>query len=71
MSKIDLKKCVQDAGGYQKLGEELGVTKQLVWSWVNVAKQIPATWVTQFSDITGIPRYKIRPDVFPKSREIL
>jgi DNA-binding transcriptional regulator YdaS (Cro superfamily) len=72
----NLKAAVEKAGGYSKLAGKLAnlggepVSKQVVWSWVNVLGRIPAERVMAFEEATGIPRYKIRPDIYPENREI-
>lgn len=66
----DLKKIIVDAGGYSKVAEKLGTTKQVVWSWANVLGKVPPKWVNQLSELIKVPRYKIRPDLYPKNREL-
>ena len=67
--KIDLKKIIEDAGGYSKVARKLGITKQVVWSWVHVLDGMPPEWVNKFSLKFEVPRNELRPDFYPKSRE--
>ena len=72
----NLKQAVEKAGGYSSLAVKLTalgdepVSKQVVWSWVNVLERIPAERVMAFEEATGIPRHKIRPDIYPEDREL-
>lgn len=67
--KINLKKLIKDAGGPKAVADKLGTTKQIVSSWVNVTGKVPPKWVNALSDVTGVPRHLIRPDIFPRSKE--
>ena len=66
---IDLEKAVKDAGGYAKVAKLIGTTKQVVWSWVNVYKRVPAKRTMAFEKAVGQPRHLIRPDIYPADRE--
>lgn len=68
---FNLKESILSAGGYSKVAVELGTTKQVVWSWVNVLKEVPPVWVSALSDLLEVPRSEIRPDIFPMYRENL
>ena len=43
--------------------DALGVTRQSVWKW----DVIPAERCADIEAMSGIPRHKLRPDVFRKS----
>lgn len=69
---VDLKKAVQEAGGYAAVAEKLTlatgerITKQLVWGWVNRATRgVPAERVISLASAIKIPRHLIRPDIYP------
>jgi DNA-binding transcriptional regulator YdaS (Cro superfamily) len=47
-------------GNLSKLADALGVTPGAIAQW----KRVPAERVPQVSRITGIPREKLRPDIF-------
>lgn len=42
----------------------LGVSAAEVSRWESGRRQVPAERVIEFEKITGIPRHKLRPDVF-------
>lgn len=79
---LDLKQAIMDAGGYSRVARRLTeiikkrdkdgdpVTKQVIWSWVNVLERVPAEKVMELEEAIGIPRSTIRPDIYPKHREL-
>lgn len=48
----------------QRIADACGVTREAVWQW---QEQIPAKRVLDVEKITGIPRHKLRPDLYPPS----
>ena len=44
------------------LAQRVGVSRQLINKWKTV--EVPATHVIKLEKVTGVPREKIRPDVF-------
>ena len=56
-----LSQAIAILGGLEATGEALGVTKQAVSQW----DECPPKRVVRLSQATGIPRHKIRPDIFP------
>jgi hypothetical protein len=42
------------------IAEELGITRQAIAGW----RAVPAEWVRQLSDVTGIPAWRLRPDLY-------
>lgn len=52
--------AVAKAGGMHALARALGIKFQSIQKW----KKIPAERVLTIEHITGIPREKLRPDVF-------
>lgn len=46
------------------LGELLGVTRVTVFRWEEGSRKIGVTLVNKVSSLTGIPREKLRPDIF-------
>lgn len=47
-------------GKLADIGKELGISKQAISGW----RAIPAEWVRQLSDVTGIPAWRLRPDLY-------
>jgi DNA-binding transcriptional regulator YdaS (Cro superfamily) len=57
-----LDQAIRDRGGYAKVGQLLGVTRQTVYRWV--WNRVPAERVAEVEYVTGIPRERLRPDIF-------
>jgi hypothetical protein len=55
------------AGGIGALAEKLGLSRQAVAIW----HRVPIKHLNKVSDVTGIPRQIIRPDMFDDERLIL
>jgi len=51
---------VEKAGGWRALGRGLKINYQAIQSW----KRIPAERVIAIEQITGIPRKRLRPDLY-------
>ena len=67
MSENIVRQAVRAAGSLEKLGKACGCSKQNVWSWCQ-AGRIPAERVLAVEAATGIPREKLRPDLFGAPR---
>jgi hypothetical protein len=48
------------SGKLADIGKELGISKQAISGW----RAVPAEWVRQLSDVTGIPPWRLRPDLY-------
>jgi len=59
--------AVRIAGGLGRLGDQVGVSAQAVYRWRREG-QIPVDRVLDVERATGIPREKLRPDVFGAPR---
>jgi DNA-binding transcriptional regulator YdaS (Cro superfamily) len=55
-----LEAAIEKAGGMRELGRLLGINYQALQQW----RRIPAERVRDIERITGIPREKLRPDIF-------
>lgn len=55
---------IETAGGQSALARALGVSQQRVNYWVKHGKPIPAEFVAAAEHRFGIPRAKLRPDIF-------
>lgn len=53
-------KVIQEAGGPSAVAKFFGITPSAVSQW----KHIPVERVNALSKLTGIPREKLRPDIF-------
>ena len=61
-----LEKAIEIAGNRSKLAEQIGIEKpQSVSNWVNRDKKASAKYVAKISEVTGVPCYELRPDIFP------
>ncbi len=56
-----LQRAIKAVGASAELARRLGVSRQAVDQW----KKVPATRAVDVERETGIPRYELRPDVFP------
>jgi DNA-binding transcriptional regulator YdaS (Cro superfamily) len=52
--------AIKKAGGLRELGRALGINYQALQTW----RRIPAERVRDIERVTGIPREKLRPDIF-------
>ncbi len=55
-----LASVIKAAGGVSELSRQLKVRRQAVSAW----KRVPLNRLVKVSKITGIPREKIRPDLY-------
>ena len=59
-----IRDVMQAAGSGARLATHLGVSRQCVYMWT----RIPVEHVLRIENLTGIPRYRMRPDVYPRPR---
>lgn len=59
-AKTALKKAIKKAGGQSALARKLGISQQSIQRWVVV----PLKRVKQVSEITGVPREELAPELF-------
>lgn len=57
----DLRSIIQKAGGPVKVAAALGITSSAVSQW----KRVPPERVLAMEAATGVPRYELRPDMYP------
>jgi len=43
------------------IGKELGISRSAVWMW----RKVPAQHAIKVAKFLGLPRYKVRPDLYP------
>lgn len=53
-------------GSQSALAAELGITPQAITNMKKHERPIPPERVLEFERITGIPRTRIRPDLYPE-----
>lgn len=61
MEATGFDKAIREKGGYAALARALGVARQTVYKW---RSRVPIDRVKDVEQFTGIPRQKLRPDVF-------
>jgi DNA-binding transcriptional regulator YdaS (Cro superfamily) len=66
MNHTVMSRIIQAAGSQSELARKLGIRCQSVQQWVRRSR-VPAERVLEVEDITGVPRYLIRPDLYPRS----
>ena len=54
-------------GTLVSIARAIGRSHGAVWQWT----QVPAEHVATVESVTGIPRHKLRPDLYPIAREAL
>jgi DNA-binding transcriptional regulator YdaS (Cro superfamily) len=54
------RQAIQAAGGRKALARLLGISKQAVQKWTRV----PADRIIDVERVTGVPREKLRPDLY-------
>ena len=66
ISKLALLCAIKIAGSQTNLAKRLGMKNaSQISSMVNRDKKASAKWVAKISEVTGIPCYELRPDIFP------
>lgn len=66
-----LQKAVEILGSQTRLAQAIGVRQQNVWSWLNLAKKVPAEYCRAIEKATSgqISKETLRPDVFGKEKK--
>jgi DNA-binding transcriptional regulator YdaS (Cro superfamily) len=58
-------RVVARAGGPSVLARHFGIKPQSVTDWLE-ADRIPPTRVLECERLSGVPRWRIRPDIYPR-----
>jgi DNA-binding transcriptional regulator YdaS (Cro superfamily) len=59
------KQAIKQAGGGAALALKLRLKRQAIYQW----QRVPPQHVQKVEEITGIPRHRLRPDLYPADRE--
>ncbi len=59
-----LVQAIEAAGGRAQLAKACGVRYQAIQKWEQLGR-VPAERVLEVERITGVPREKLRPDIYP------
>jgi DNA-binding transcriptional regulator YdaS (Cro superfamily) len=60
-----LDEAILKAGSQAALAGMLGVRQSHISNWKNRNKRVPAERVLEIERVTGVPRHKLRPDLYP------
>ena len=61
-----LKKAVDLAGSQSEIARLCSVSQAAVWKWLQNSKPLPAEHVLAVEAATGVSRYDLRPDIYPR-----
>ena len=64
-----IQEAIDAAGGQSALARLLGINRSSVNEWKKRGK-IPPTRVLAVEKATGVSRYKLRPDLYPRARKV-
>lgn len=56
-----LAEAILRAGGVRALARQLGISHQAISQW----EQAAVKQVLKIENLTGVPRYELRPDIYP------
>ena len=60
--EIALQEAISAVGGASALARKLGIKQPSVFGW----RQVPASRVIAVEKATGVPRQRLRPDIYPQ-----
>jgi DNA-binding transcriptional regulator YdaS (Cro superfamily) len=66
--KNPIDEAIKAAGSQQALGKLLGISQAAVSEW-RLRGRIPAERVLRVEAVTGVSRYRLRPDIYPSNKE--
>ena len=55
-------RAIRAAGGFSFVARKLGLSRQAVTNW----KQVPVQHTLALESLSGVSRYALRPDVYPR-----
>lgn len=64
MADAGLKEAIKAAGNQTKLARAIKKTPQLISYWNNKVGRVPAEYVPEVAEVTGVPRHVLRPDLY-------
>jgi DNA-binding transcriptional regulator YdaS (Cro superfamily) len=62
---MPVQQAIDRAGGMRTLAEKIGIRYQAVQKWRRTGK-VPAERVLAVEEATGVSRYDLRPDLYPR-----
>lgn len=67
---VALKSAVDAAGSQSAMARIVGCSPQAVSKWVNLGKVCPAEYVLKVEAATGVSRFDLRPDLYPRTEAL-
>lgn len=61
---MDLRERIREKITFQELARDLDIHPSAITGWFKPDRKIPAERVNRISELTGIPREELRPDIF-------
>ncbi len=62
--------AIEIMGGQVALGKLIEISQPSIHAWVKKGQALPAEHVLKVEDATGISRYDLRPDIYPREEEV-
>lgn len=62
--------AIRAAGGQTSLARTLGIAQSTVATWLRRGNELPAQYVIAVEKAYGIPRYELRPDIYPPEEHV-
>ncbi len=62
--------AIDKAGSQAEIARIAGVSTTAVWKWVQSSKRVPAEFVLKVEKATGVSRYDLRPDIYPREHMV-
>lgn len=69
-SESALKRAIRLAGSQSKLAQIVGRSQPTVSLWIKGDMKLPAECVLPVEAALGIPRYELRPDIYPPEEHV-
>lgn len=67
MTNAAFEEACKKVGGQTSMARLLKTSQANVWSWLNKTKHgLPAEVVLQVEELSGVPRFRLRPDIYPE-----
>jgi DNA-binding transcriptional regulator YdaS (Cro superfamily) len=60
-----LKAAITILGSQAEMARLCGISQPAVWKWVRAGKRLPPEHVLTVEAATGVPRWELRPDLYP------
>jgi DNA-binding transcriptional regulator YdaS (Cro superfamily) len=68
--QTSIAKATRAAGGQAAMARVIGVRPSTVSTWLRRGNELPAEYVIAVEKALGIPRYELRPDIYPPEEQV-